>query len=101
MRILMSASAGLVGAALTIALAANNVPVPQSCNSDVNSRLAQLITGQTRQNVDNVMVCGITTKASQPQRPGKHGGHQILSLRTQLPGIGTRLIQVAINDTLD
>ena len=101
MRILMSASAGFMGVALTIAFAANNVPVPPTCNSDVNSHLAQLIQAGTRQNVDNVMVCGITTKASQPQRPGKHGGHQIFSLRTQLPGIGTRLIQVAINDTLD
>jgi hypothetical protein len=47
------------------------------------------------------MVCGVTTRASRPLRPGQHGGHQILSLRVELPGLGTRLIQIAINDSLD
>ena len=101
MRTLVILSSALLVATLTTAFAANNVPVPASCTPDVNSRLAQLIQNGTRQDVDNVMVCGITTKASQPQKPGPNGGHQILSLRAQLPGIGSRLIQVAINDSLD
>jgi hypothetical protein len=78
-----------------------DVPVPSSCTPDVNARLAQLIQAGTHANVDNVMVCGITTTASHPQKPGEHGGHQILSVRVQLPGIGARLIQIAINDDLD
>jgi hypothetical protein len=83
------------------ALGANDVPVPDQCTPQVNARLAQLIQAGTRQNVDNVMVCGITTKPSRQQRSGRHGAHQILSVRVQLPGIGPRMIQVAINDTLD
>ena len=51
--------------------------------------------------MDNVMVCGVTTRRSTVQKGGKHGDHQTLSVRAQLPGIGSRLIQIAINDTLD
>jgi hypothetical protein len=94
-------SAGLFLFALATTLRATDVSIPSACTPDVNARLAQLIQAGTKQNVDNVMVCGITTKASRPQRPGRHGGHEILSLRVQLPGIGARLIQVAINDSLD
>lgn len=83
------------------ALAGRDVPVPAACTPDVNARLAQLIQAGTRRDVDNVMVCGVTTRASRPQSGGVHGAHQILSLRVQLPGIGSRLVQVAINDTLD
>ena len=93
-------SAGMFLCALA-AMAANDVPVPASCTPDVNARLAQLIQAGTRQDTDNVMVCGITTKAAKAQKPGRHGGHEILSLRVQLPGIGSRLIQIAINDDLD
>jgi hypothetical protein len=86
---------------LHAAAGAKDVPVPDKCIPTVNTRLAQLIQAGTRQNVDNVMVCGVTTKPSQSQRAGRHGGHQTLSVRAQLPGIGPRIIQVAINDALD
>ncbi len=86
---------------LASAFAAADVPVPSSCTPSVNAKLAKLILAGTRQNVDNVMVCGVTTAPSQAARPGSHGGHEILSLRAELPGIGTKLIQVAINDSLD
>ena len=65
---------------LTSAFAANDVSVPASSSSQVNAHLAQLITAHTRRAVDNVMVCGVTTRASRTQRGGKHGVHQILSL---------------------
>jgi len=97
-RVLIALSTGLF---LMTASAADDVPVPPSCTQEVNSRLAQLIKLGTRQNVDNVMVCGVTARSARPQRPGKHGGHQLLSVRAQLPGIGTRLVQIAINDELD
>ena len=87
--------------ALAAATAANDVPVPDACTPEVNARLAQLIRAGTHRDVDNVMVCGITTRASRSQRPGEHGAHEILSVRAELPGIGTRLIQIAINDALD
>jgi len=93
-------SAGLFLFALAI-FGATDVPVPSACTPDVNARLAQLIQSGTRKDVDNVMLCGSTTKPSQPQKSGPHGGHEILSIRAQLPGMGTRLIQVAINDALD
>jgi hypothetical protein len=81
--------------------AAKDVPVAKNCTPNVNSRLADLVKDGTRHDVDNVMVCGVTTRPSQPQRPGRNGGHRILSLRVELPGIGTCLVQVAINDALD
>jgi len=84
-----------------VILAANNVPVPASCTPEVNSRLASLVIEGARHVVDNVMVCGVTTRPSRSQKPGQNSAHEVLSLRAELPGVGTRLIQVAINDTLD
>jgi len=86
---------------LGVVLGASDVPVPGRCTADVNARLGQLIQAGTRKNVDNVMVCGVTTQPARPQKGGRHGGHEVLSLRAELTGIGTRLIQVAINDNLD
>jgi hypothetical protein len=100
MRASIAVCTGILLFTLT-APAANNVAVPESCTPQMNSRLAQLLKEGTRQNVDNVMVCGVTTKPSRSQRRGEHGGHELLSLRVQLPGIGTRLVQVAINEQLD
>jgi hypothetical protein len=33
------------------------VAVPPSCTPEVNQKLARLLAKQTRENVDNVMVC--------------------------------------------
>ncbi len=90
----------LLALCAALAFAANDVPVPASCTPDVNAKLAQLISSGTKRDVDNVMVCGVTTRASRQQH-GQRGAHEILSVRAQLPGIGSRLIQIAINDALD
>jgi len=82
-------------------LTAADVPVPERCTPQVNARLAELIKAGTRKNVDNVMVCGVTANASRHQSGGPHGGHEILSVRAELPGIGSRIVQIAINDELD
>ena len=52
------------------ALAQRNVPVPASCTPQVNQKLYDLLNSGTRSNVDNVMVCGITTSSSRTQRGG-------------------------------
>lgn len=60
--------------------------VPQSCTPDVNQKLAGLLAQQTTENVDNVMVCGVTISPSRMQRGGAHGSHQVLPLLVNLPG---------------
>ena len=101
MRNLSYFSAGLFLCIVATAVSATDVPVPARCTPEVNSRLAKLIQSETRHNVDNVMVCGITTKPSRSRKTGPHGGHHILSVRAELPGIGARIIEVATNDSLD
>ncbi len=101
MRNWMCLRGGLFLLALVIASGARDVPVPDQCTPQVNARLAELIQAGTRQNVDNVMVCGVTTAPAREQKTGKHGAHEILSVRAQLPGIGARMIQIAINESLD
>jgi hypothetical protein len=78
-----------------------DVPVPQSCTPEVNQKLAGMLAQQTHENVDNVMVCGVTISPSRTQRGGEHGSHQILLLAVNLPGAGTRLVEVVTNDDLD
>jgi hypothetical protein len=95
------AATGLLLLAAARNCAASDVPVPASCNPQVNAKLAQLIQSGAQQDVDNVIVCGVTTRASRHQTGGPNGGHEILSVRAQLPGIGARMIQIAINDQLD
>ncbi|MFL6427422.1 MAG: hypothetical protein ACJ71S_04200 [Acidobacteriaceae bacterium] len=75
--------------------------VPQSCTPDVNQKLAGLLAQQTQENVDNVMVCGTTISPSRTQRGGAHGSHQILPLVVNLPGAGSKLVEVVTNDDLD
>lgn len=77
------------------------MPVPQSCTPEVNQKLAELLSQQTRQNVDNVMVCGVTISPSRTQRGGPHGSHQILPLVVNLPGAGSKMVEVVTNDDLD
>jgi hypothetical protein len=78
-----------------------DVPVPQSCTPEVNQHLADLVAQQTTENVDNVMVCGVTISPSRTQRGGEHGSHQILPLLVNLPGAGSKLVEVVTNDDLD
>lgn len=78
-----------------------DVPVPQSCTPAVNQRLADLVAQQTTETVDNVMVCGTTISPSRTQRGGEHGSHQILPLLVNLPGTGSKLVEVVTNDDLD
>lgn len=75
--------------------------VPQSCTAEVNQKLAGLLAQQTTENVDNVMVCGVTISPSRTQRGGRHGSHEILPLVVNLPGAGSKLVEVVINDDLD
>jgi hypothetical protein len=77
-----------------------DVSVPQSCTPEVNQKLAGLLAQQTTQYVDNVMVCGTTISPSRTQRGGRHGSHEILPLVVNLPGAGSKLVEVVINDDL-
>jgi hypothetical protein len=63
--------------------------------------MADLLVQQTTKNVDNVMVCGTTISQSRTQHGGEHGSHQVLPLVVNLPGAGSRLIEVVTNDDLD
>ena len=78
-----------------------DVPVPQTCTPDVNQKLAALLAQQTQNNVDNVMVCGTTISPSRTQRGGEHGSHEVLPLVVNLPGEGSKLVEVVTNDDLD
>jgi hypothetical protein len=85
----------------TASRSGRDVPVPQSCTPEVNQKLAGLLAQQTRENVDDVMVCGVTISPSRTQRGGAHGSHQILPLIVSLPGAGSKLVEVVTNDDLD
>jgi hypothetical protein len=78
-----------------------DVRVPASCTPEVNQKLADLLAQQTTENVDNVMVCGATINPSRTQRGGSHGNHQVLPLVVNLPGVGSKLVEVVTNDDLD
>jgi hypothetical protein len=83
------------------ARAAKDVPVPSACDDSVNQRLADLLLQQQQSTVDNVMVCGTTVSPSRTQSGGPQGSHQVLPLRVNLPGVGTKLVEVMTNDDLD
>jgi hypothetical protein len=78
-----------------------DVAVPQSCTPEVNQKLAERLTQQTQDSVDNVMVCGTTVSPSRTQRGGEHGSHEVLPLLVNLPGVGFKLVEVVTNDELD
>jgi hypothetical protein len=78
-----------------------DVAVPASCTPEVNQKLAELLAQHTRRDVDNVMVCGTTTAHSHRQRGGPHGSHEVLPLTVDLPGGGSKLVEVVTNDDLD
>jgi hypothetical protein len=78
-----------------------DVPVPANCTPEVNQKLADLLAQQATQDVDNVMVCGTTISPSRTQRGGAHGNHQVLPVAVNLPGAGSKLVEVVTNDDLD
>ena len=82
-------------------LAANDVPVPQTCNPTVNARLSELLHSGTKRQVDNVMVCGVATEDSRTQPGGPHGGHQVISIQAHFPDGSSKLVEVVTNDALD
>jgi hypothetical protein len=95
-------SSAAVGApAPAVSRSGRDVAVPPSCTPDVNQKLAGLLAQQTTENVDNVMVCGVTISPSRTQRGGQHGSHEILPLLVNLPGAGSKLVEVVTNDDLD
>jgi hypothetical protein len=89
-----------VGAPFVFA-ASKDVPVPSRCTPDVNHGLQDLIRSHTRRDVDNIMVCGVSTGRARVHRGGPHGSHHIIPLSVQLPDDGTVQVQVVINDELD
>jgi hypothetical protein len=82
-------------------IAQGNVPVPASCTPQVNQKLFDLLNSGQRNDVDNVMVCGVTTSSSRTQRGGPHGNHEILPLRVTMPNGDVRPVEVVTNDDLD
>jgi hypothetical protein len=95
-------SSGAAGApASAVSRSGRDVAVPQSCTPEVNQKLAGLLAQQTAGNVDNVMVCGVTISPSRTQRGGPHGSHGVLPLLVNLPGAGSKLVEVVTNDELD
>ncbi len=80
---------------------ARDVPVPESCTPQVNQKLLTLLNSGQRQDVFNVMVCGVTTGPSQTQSGGEHGSHQILPLSIHFSDGSTRKVDVVTNDDLD
>jgi hypothetical protein len=81
--------------------AANDVPVPAHCTPQVNQKLADLIAQHSRQDVDNVMACGIATQNTQVRRGGPHGSHHITTIAVNLPDGQTVSVQIVTNDDLD
>jgi hypothetical protein len=82
------------------ALAQRDVPVPSSCTPAVNQNLFNLLGAGRRGNVDNVMVCGVTTRPSYTHNGGPHS-HEILPLRVKMPDGSSQSVEVVINDDLD
>lgn len=80
---------------------ANNVAVPSNCTPDVNANLGRLLGSGTTGDVDNVMVCGETTRRSSYQPAGAHGSHHVLSVLAHFPDGSSKLIEVVTNDDLD
>lgn len=80
---------------------ANDVPVPSSCTPNVNAKLASLLASGTTSDVDNVMVCGETTRSSRYQPGRAHGSHHVHSVLAHFPDGSSQLVEVVTNDDLD
>ena len=92
---------------LTIAIqagllrAGQDVAVPKSCTPDVNAKLGSLLASGTQSGVDNVMVCGVTTRRSRYQPAGAHGSHHVHSVLVKFPEGSNQLVEIVTNDELD
>jgi len=91
----------LLVSAAGAAFAAKDVPVPASCSPQVNAKLGQLIAQQSKQDVDNIMACGVATQKTRVQRGGPHGSHHVTTIAVQLPAGQTVNVQIVTNDDLD
>src|SRR4051812_26961172 len=96
-----STTAPVASATAEVRRNGRDVPVPASCTPEVNQRLATLLAQQTRRDVENVMVCGLTTSHSRTRPGGEHGSHQVLPIMVTLPGAESKLVEVVTNDDLD
>lgn len=78
-----------------------DVPVPVACTPAVNLRLEQtLVDARPKGYVENVMVCGVAQKTT-VNSGGAHGSHHLITVAAVLPHAGTKMVQIAINDSLD
>ena len=77
-----------------------DVPVPTACTAAVNQKLATMVQNRTKGYTENVMVCGIATGTT-VNSGGQHGSHHLITVQADLPGLGMKFVQIAINDTLD
>jgi hypothetical protein len=95
--------AAFVCTALPIAaIPATDVPVPASCTPAVNAELATLVTDGSPRELDNVMVCGVATRATYFQRSrGYAGSHHVTSVSAPISTGGSILVQIVTNDSLD
>jgi hypothetical protein len=84
-----------------VLLAQGDVPVPSRCTASVNQKLFDLLGSGRHSNVDNVMVCGVTTGPSYTHGGGPHGNHEILPLLVKMPDGSSQSVEVVINDELD
>jgi hypothetical protein len=81
--------------------AASDVPIPSRCTPDINARLGDLLAAGTSKAIDNVMVCGVTTRHSRYQPAGAHGSHHVHSVLVKFPDGSNQLVEVVTNDQLD
>jgi hypothetical protein len=95
-RLLVLASLAVLTASVCAA-----AQVPSSCTPDVNAKLAGLIASGTVAPVDNVMVCGVTTRNSRYQPAGAHGSHHVHSVLAKFSDGSNHLIEIVTNDDLD
>lgn len=79
-----------------------NEPTPERCTPQINEKLGRLLEEGGRSGpVDNVMVCGVTTRRSRYQPARSHGSHHVHSLLVTFPDGQKRLIEVVTNDSLE
>lgn len=81
--------------------AAKTISVPSSCTPAINAKLAALVASGKKAAVDNVMVCGTTTRRSQYQPKGALASHHLHSVLVKFPDGSSNLIEVVTNDDLD
>ncbi len=94
------AAIGTVAAAPRDRSRAVDVAVPTTCTPAVNQKLATMVQQHPRGYTENVMVCGLATGTT-VNSGGQHGSHHLITVQADLPGVGIKFVQIAINDSLD